>query len=86
MQHLEDTKPEGAVNEAVQQLAFSDLILLNKLDLINAEEKAVVMKAIRHINTTAQVIECQLNKDEGMPPMNRVLGVNSFSVQRAQQV
>ena len=30
--HLDEEKPDGAVNEAVQQVAFSDKILLNKVD------------------------------------------------------
>ena len=38
-QHLDEIKPEGSVNEAVHQVAFSDKILLNKLDLVNEEEK-----------------------------------------------
>ncbi|KAL3897008.1 MAG: hypothetical protein SGCHY_003700 [Lobulomycetales sp.] len=33
-QHLDDDKPEGVENEAVEQLAFADRILLNKVDLI----------------------------------------------------
>lgn len=38
-QHLDEVKPEGNVNEALQQVAFSDKILLNKLDLVSEEEK-----------------------------------------------
>ena len=31
MQHLDEEKPEGVENEAVEQLAFADRILLNKV-------------------------------------------------------
>merc|ERR1711904_469170 len=38
IQHLEDEKPEGVENEAVEQIAFADRILLNKCDLVDNED------------------------------------------------
>jgi G3E family GTPase len=38
-------------------VAFADKILLNKIDLVNAQEKASVLNSIRSINAVAQVIE-----------------------------
>ncbi len=35
IQHLDDEKPEGIENESVEQLAFADRIMLNKIDLVN---------------------------------------------------
>ena len=35
---IEEEKPEGVENEAVEQLAFADRILLNKIDLVSEEE------------------------------------------------
>merc|ERR1719461_2399619 len=32
--HLDEEKPEGVENEAVEQLAFADRVLLNKTDLL----------------------------------------------------
>jgi len=34
-QHLDEEKPEGAENEAVEQVAFADRLLLNKVDLVD---------------------------------------------------
>ncbi len=46
-QHLDDVKPDDVVNEAVQQIAFADKILLNKLDLVTDEQKRDVVKRIK---------------------------------------
>ena len=34
--HIEEEKPDGVENEAVEQLAFADRIMLNKIDLVSA--------------------------------------------------
>jgi len=34
MQHLDEKKPDGAVNECVEQIAFADRVILNKCDLL----------------------------------------------------
>lgn len=31
--HLDEEKEDGAVNESIEQVAFADRILLNKIDL-----------------------------------------------------
>src|SRR5690348_7656918 len=87
MQHLEDGKHgANAVNEAIQQIAFSDLILLNKIDTVSVAERQFVLEALRRINNTARIIEVQLNSATGQPPMSHILGTNTFSVQRALTV
>merc|ERR1712060_557484 len=50
IQHLEDEKPEGVENEAVEQIAFADRILLNKCDLVEEDVLVEVEKRIRAIN------------------------------------
>merc|ERR1712003_535315 len=56
IQHLDDEKPEGVENEAVEQVAFADRILLNKCDLVDSEkELEEVEKRIRAINQTVPV-------------------------------
>ena len=37
--HIEEEKPEGVENEAVEQLAFADRIILNKIDLVTDENE-----------------------------------------------
>merc|ERR1719443_1247841 len=37
-QHLDEEKPEGAENEAVEQVAFAERMLLNKTDLVEVAD------------------------------------------------
>jgi len=57
MQHLQEEKPEGVENESVEQLAFADVVLLNKIDLVTREEIDSVKKAIHDINISAKIHE-----------------------------
>jgi G3E family GTPase len=74
------------VNEIAQQLAFSDLILLNKTDLVDAQHLELVKGTVRRINQSAQLLECRLNSEGGQPPLSLLLENNSFSVNKALQV
>ncbi len=86
LQHLEDNKAEGTINEALQQIAFSDLVLLNKIDLVSDVDKAHLLKTVKKINSTARLLECQLNEPIGRPCIDKLLGINSFSINRALEV
>eukprot|EP00798_Chlamydomonas_sp_ICE-L_P000609 gene609-2037_t len=86
MEHLQDLKPDGAINEAVQQLAFSDIILLNKVDLVTEAVKAEVIAAILCINSSASIVECQLNDPSRCPSVDSLINIGSFSVNRALEV
>eukprot|EP00930_Biecheleria_cincta_P069114 TRINITY_DN56896_c0_g1_i1.p1 TRINITY_DN56896_c0_g1~~TRINITY_DN56896_c0_g1_i1.p1 ORF type:complete len:506 (+),score=127.11 TRINITY_DN56896_c0_g1_i1:66-1583(+) len=53
---LDDNIEEGKVNEAYQQVAFADKIILNKLDLVTSEQAIYVKDRIREINKFAKVL------------------------------
>ena len=38
-QHLDEEKPEGACNESLEQMAFADRIILNKIDLLDKKDE-----------------------------------------------
>lgn len=76
--HLDEEKPDGAVNEAIQQIAFADKILLNKLDLVDAAGKAEVLARIREINAGARVIECR----HAAVPLDAILEQHAFDLDR----
>ncbi len=46
-QHLDDKqKSEGAVNEAVEQIAYADRILLNKVDLVGPRSMSLACSVL----------------------------------------
>lgn len=59
VQHLDDEKPEGIENESVEQLAFADRIMLNKIDLVDEDELANVESRIKSINGFAPIFHTQ---------------------------
>lgn len=75
--HLDEKKPDGSINEALQQVAFADKILLNKIDLVSAEEKSDLEARLRTINKFATVIETERSR----APLDKILGLNSFNME-----
>jgi len=83
IQHLEDEKPEGVENEAVEQIAFADRILLNKCDLVdNEDELKEVEKRIRAINEKV-AIKRTTNSEVNM---EFVLGIHGFSLDKIMEM
>lgn len=82
-EHLDEIKPDGAVNEAVQQVVFADRILLNKCDLVTPEELQAIKDTLTSINHFAEVIECTRSK---IADLGRIIGINSFNVDRCVEL
>jgi G3E family GTPase len=76
-QHLDEVKPEGAVNEAQQQVAFADKILLNKIDLVTEEEKKALKERLAKLNKFATVIETERSR----APLAAILKSDSFNME-----
>jgi G3E family GTPase len=76
LDHLDEVKPDGVVNEAVEQIAFADRVVLNKTDLVTADHAATVTRRIRAINGTAAVlpaVRCDVD-------LSQVLDVHAFDL------
>jgi G3E family GTPase len=65
-------------SEAAEQLAFADVVVLNKLDLVTPEELTAVEASIRAINPYA-VIHYATRGD--VPP-DQLLGLHAFDLKR----
>jgi len=53
---LDDDIENGKVNEAFQQIAFADKIILNKLDLVSSGDAASCTAKIRNVNKFAKIV------------------------------
>lgn len=68
----------GDSREAEEQIAFADLILLNKMDLVTEEEAQAVEAKIRAINPWAELVRStKSNVDIGS-----VIGRDAFNLER----
>jgi G3E family GTPase len=76
--HLDEQKPEGVENEAVEQVAFADRIILNKVDLVNDDEKSLVKARLHAINTYADVVETQ----QSVVDLQLLLNIKRFDLAR----
>jgi G3E family GTPase len=68
--------------EAKNQIAFADVIVLNKTDLVDAEAVSEIEARIRAINPCAKMhkaVNCAV-------PLDAVLGRNAFDLQRVLEI
>ncbi len=64
--------------EAEAQIAFADVIVLNKVDLVSAEELDAVEASIRRINHSARVMRAE----RGLVPVGELLDQGAFDLAR----
>ncbi|XP_028404451.1 COBW domain-containing protein 1-like [Dendronephthya gigantea] len=62
LKHLTEEKEEGILNECVRQVALADVLIINKLDLIEKEELAQLRDLLRSINATCTFKETQRSR------------------------
>jgi G3E family GTPase len=80
--HLVEEKEEGIENEALEQLAFADRVLVNKIDLVSEDELLLVEKQIRSINAGASIVRTQMSKVD----LDWVLNAHAFELSRVLEV
>lgn len=69
-------------DEAQEQIAFADVILLNKIDLVTEEELKELEKRIQNINAMAKIYRtCKADVE-----MDAILGVKAFDLNRALEI
>jgi G3E family GTPase len=66
-------------DEAQEQIAFADVILLNKTDLVTPEQLDELERRIRGMNAIAKIYRTQ----DAAVEMNALLGVQAFDLNRA---
>jgi G3E family GTPase len=66
-------------DEALAQIAFADRLLVNKTDLVTTEELQQVEQRLQGINAMAKLLRVQMAD----APMDELLGIGGFDLQRA---
>ncbi|NJK58835.1 MAG: GTP-binding protein [Pleurocapsa sp. SU_5_0] len=69
-------------DEAQEQIAFADVILLNKTDLVTPEELAELESKIKGMNGMAKIYRTQNSELS----MDALLGVQAFNLERALEI
>ncbi|MDI9409287.1 MAG: GTP-binding protein [Candidatus Pacebacteria bacterium] len=68
--------------EAAEQIAFADLLILNKIDLVTPDEADEVQKRLRSINRFAELIRSV----ESEVPLKKLLDRQSFELDRMIEI
>ncbi|MGC4192807.1 MAG: GTP-binding protein [Thermomicrobiales bacterium] len=76
LQHL------GTSQEAKEQIAFADVIVLNKIDLVTPEEADEVEARIRAVNAGTRIVRAQ----DAQVDLDEILGIDGFNLERALEV
>ena len=82
IQHLDEEKPEGVENESVEQIAFADRIMLNKIDLVSEEELEEVESKIKSINRFAPMYHTE---NSIIDPLN-LINIGSFDLEKTLEM
>ncbi len=69
-------------DETTTQVAFADVIVLNKADLVSPEELDALEQRIRGMNALARIVRADPTERAGVP-MQAVLGIGGFDLARA---
>ena len=72
----------GAENEAVEQVAFADRILLNKIDLATEPELQAVEQRLKGINAFAPIIR----SEKSQVSVDQVLGIKAFDLKKTLEM
>jgi G3E family GTPase len=82
LDHLDEVKPEGVENEAVEQVAFADRIVVNKIDLVDEGELGRVEGRLRSINAVAQI----MRSEHARVDLDRILGIGAFDLAKVLEM
>ncbi|GAM99137.1 putative metal chaperone [alpha proteobacterium U9-1i] len=68
--------------EAVEQIAFADVVLLNKTDLVSKDDLAAIERRIRALNPTARVHRMT----RGDIALDKIMGLAAFDLDRVTEI
>jgi G3E family GTPase len=81
-QHLDEEKAEGQENEAVEQVAFADRMILNKTDLVTEDDLVRVEKRLKSMNSSAGIIR----SERSAVSVDNVLDIRAFDLKKTVEM
>ena len=63
----------------MEQIEFADVVVINKIDLVDIKRRAEVAAVITALNPVAEIVYA----DHGRVPLDKILGTNRFNLERA---
>lgn len=73
--HLDELQVDGVGNQASDQIAFADRIVINKVDLVSAGDVDRIEQRLRRINQSAGI----LTSEHGQVDLTQILGISAFN-------
>lgn len=80
-EHLGEEDERSVADLLVEQVEFSDVILISKTDLVSETQVRDLIGVLRSLNTEAEIIPIA----NGEVPLDKILATNKFSFERARQ-
>lgn len=80
-QGTDETDTREVVDLLIDQIEFATVILLNKVDLVEEEDRRELKTVLQKLNPEAQIIET----DHARVPLNLVLNTGQFNFEKACQ-
>ncbi|MFD6439161.1 GTP-binding protein [Peribacillus sp. NPDC060186] len=81
MQATDEADQREVVDLLIDQIEFANVILLNKIDLMKAEEVAELNAVLQKINPSARIIETS----HSQVPLKEVMNTHLFDFEKARQ-
>lgn len=78
---LGEEDERSVVDLVTDQLEFADVVVLNKMDRVQAEERRQCLALVKALNPTADIVDATF----GAAPLDAVLNTGRFDFERAQQ-
>ncbi len=69
-------------NEAMEQVAFSDVVLINKMDLVSSEQMATIERRVRTLNPMAKIYYTSNAEVD----LSRIIDVGAFDLAQKLEV
>lgn len=76
---LDETDDRSIAGLLVEQVEFANVIVLNKLDLVDTDRASAVVGVLRHLNPVARIVRAEF----GRVPLFEVLDTCSFDFDKA---